>query len=86
MANNIRDTMPQPKTTVDLDIPTTAAERVQRQDVEMARRAFENAKADAFRNAIVVAVKRERESIIACIRSGSWSGCEEIVSMIRNRN
>jgi len=38
MANNIRDTMPQPKTTVDLDIPTTAAERVQRQDVEFEKR------------------------------------------------
>ncbi len=28
----------------------------------------------------------ERKDIIACIRAGSWSGSEEIVKMIRERD
>lgn len=39
-----------------------------------------------WRAALEAAIVRERESIIACIRTGSWSGTEEIVSFIKRRN
>lgn len=31
-------------------------------------------------------IKQEREDIIACIRSATWGGTEEIVAMIRRRS
>jgi hypothetical protein len=40
---------------------------------------------DAISAAVAVGTEQEREDLIACIRSTTWSGTEEIVAMIRGR-